>query len=89
MFCKERQREPIEAKRHATCMHRGAILRAQLPRSGEMVEMVVKAKAHAGGGLFFGADRNRQFELQGLLELAHGGQPAGSGEERDRSHWRW
>src|SRR5262249_40138171 len=29
MFCKERQRQPIETKRHATGMHRGAILRAQ------------------------------------------------------------
>src|SRR5215469_15836065 len=74
MFCKERQRQPIETKRHATCMHRGAILRAQLPCDGKMIQMVVEA--HAGGWFFLGSYRDPKFEFQCLLELAHGGQPA-------------
>src|SRR6202035_1754449 len=55
-------------------------LSAQIPRRAEMVAVIIEA--HARGRLLGGPDRNKQFELQGLLDLTHRHQLAAAAEER-------
>lgn len=75
-----RQREPIQAERHATRMSLVAIRGHQMPNRTEVVAVTIEA--HARSWFLFGTDRNQQLKLQRLFQLAHRSQPAGSAEER-------
>src|SRR5579872_258049 len=73
-------RQAIHPEGDAAGMSRFTACIPDVPGGAEMVAVVVET--HAGGRLVFRAQRNQQFEFEGLLHLADGLHLADAAEER-------
>src|SRR6185437_5609657 len=80
VMLEQRQRDALDAKANAGGMGGLARVGLDLPGTAEQVAVIVEADACRR--VLLGVDRHQQFELQALLALAGGEQPAGAAEER-------
>src|SRR4051812_7718642 len=75
VMLEQRERDALDAEADAGRMGGRAVRRRDLPGLAEQVAVIVEADA--GRRMLPGVDRHQQLELQALLALAGGQQPAG------------